>query len=92
VTLSSWNMAMMCLPTCFLRNEKLYTSSIRVRKTVARHIAWYKHNIHCQNDPITDSTAFTYLQLWSELLAPLVNMIKTGCKNRSALFILLIFH
>jgi len=32
------------------------------------------------------------VQLWSELLAPLINMIKHGCKNKSALFILLIFH
>jgi len=33
-------------------------------------------------------------QLWpdSELMAPLVNMIKNGCKNTSALFIFLIFH
>ncbi len=32
-----------------------------------------------------------FIQTWSELLAPLVNMIKEGCKNESAL-ILLIFY
>ncbi len=29
-------------------------------------------------------------QSWSELLAPLVNMIKEGCENESALLIILI--
>ncbi len=33
-----------------------------------------------------------YVQSWSELLAPLVNMIKEGCENESALLILLIFY
>ncbi len=33
-----------------------------------------------------------YIQSWSKLLAPLVNMIKEGCENDSALLILLIFY
>ncbi len=33
-----------------------------------------------------------YIHTWSELLAPLVNMIKEGCENLSALLILLIFY
>jgi len=32
-----------------------------------------------------------YIELWSELMAPLVNMIKNVCK-KYALFILFIFH
>ncbi len=32
------------------------------------------------------------LQSWSKISAPLVNMIKEGCENESALLILLIFH
>ncbi len=36
---------------------------------------------------------FIFLRnLWSELLVPLVNMIKEGCENKSALFIHLIFN
>ncbi len=35
---------------------------------------------------------YIYVQSWSELLAPLVNMIKEGCENESALLILLIFY
>ncbi len=33
-----------------------------------------------------------HVQSWSELLAPLVNMIKEGSENKSALLILLIFY
>ncbi len=33
-----------------------------------------------------------YLDSWSELLTPLLNMIKEGCENESALLILLIFY
>ncbi len=33
-----------------------------------------------------------YIQSWSELLAPLVNMIKEGSENKPALLILLIFY
>ncbi len=33
-----------------------------------------------------------YIQTWLELLAPLVNMIKRGYENQSALLILLIFY
>ncbi len=32
------------------------------------------------------------IYMWSELLAPLVNMIKEGCENQSALLIVLIFY
>ncbi len=32
------------------------------------------------------------IQTWSELLAPLVNMIKEGSENKPALLILLIFY
>ncbi len=32
------------------------------------------------------------IQSWSELLAPLVNMIKGGAENKPALLILLIFY
>ncbi len=32
-----------------------------------------------------------HVQSWSELLAPLVNMIKEGSENKPALLILLIF-
>ncbi len=39
-----------------------------------------------------DNEASRYIQSWSELLAPLVNMIKEGCENLSALLILLIFY
>ncbi len=33
-----------------------------------------------------------FLDTWSELLVPLVNMIKEGCENKSALLIHLIFY
>ncbi len=33
-----------------------------------------------------------YVHMWSELLLPLVNMIKEGCENKYALLILLIFY
>ncbi len=33
-----------------------------------------------------------YLYSWPKILAPLVNMIKEGCENLSALLILFIFH
>ncbi len=33
-----------------------------------------------------------FIQSWSELLAPLVNMIKEGSENKPALLILLIFY
>ncbi len=33
-----------------------------------------------------------HVQPWSELLAPLVNVIKGGCENVSALLILLILY
>ncbi len=32
------------------------------------------------------------LQSWSELMAPLVNMIKEGSENKPALLIILIFY
>ncbi len=35
---------------------------------------------------------YTYIQSWPKLSAPLVNMIKGGCENESALLILLIFY
>ncbi len=31
------------------------------------------------------------LHMWSDLLVPLLNMIKEGCENKPALLILLIF-
>ncbi len=34
----------------------------------------------------------TYIQSWPNISAPLVNMIKEGCENESALLILLIFY
>ncbi len=34
---------------------------------------------------------YIHTQSWSELLAPLINMIKEGCENVFALLILLIF-
>ncbi len=33
-----------------------------------------------------------YIQSWPKISAPLVNMIKEGCENESALLILLIFY
>ncbi len=33
-----------------------------------------------------------YKHTWSELLVPLVNMIKEGCEYKSALLILFIFY
>ncbi len=33
-----------------------------------------------------------HIQWWSELLAPLANMIKEGCENESALLIIFIFY
>ncbi len=33
-----------------------------------------------------------YVQSWAKISAPLVNMIKEGCENESALLILLIFY
>ncbi len=33
-----------------------------------------------------------YIQSWPKISAPLVNMIKEGCENKSALLILLIFY
>ncbi len=35
---------------------------------------------------------YKQLQSWSELLAPLLNMIKEGSENKPALFIILIFY
>ncbi len=35
---------------------------------------------------------FIYIQCPPLILAPLINMSKGGCENKSALFILLIFH
>ncbi len=35
---------------------------------------------------------YIHIQSWSELLAPLVNMIKEGSENKPALLILLIFY
>ncbi len=35
---------------------------------------------------------YIYTQSWSELLEPLVNMIKEGSENKPALLILLIFY
>ncbi len=35
---------------------------------------------------------YTYIQCPPLILAPLINMSKGGCENKSALFILLIFH
>ncbi len=34
---------------------------------------------------------YVYIQTWSELLSHLVNMIKEGSENKSALLILLLF-
>ncbi len=45
---------------------------------------------HRYTDTQTDRQ--TDRQTWSELLAPLVNMIKEGCENESALLIRLIFY
>ncbi len=35
---------------------------------------------------------YIYIQSWSELLAPMVNIINEGCENESALLIRLIFY
>ncbi len=35
---------------------------------------------------------YVYIQCPPLILAPLINMSKGGCENKSALFILLIFH
>ncbi len=35
---------------------------------------------------------YMYVQLWPKISASLVNMIKEGCENVSALLILLIFY
>ncbi len=55
----------------------------------------YKCKSHsCQIDDSSVSVSPTHnvIQTWSELLAPLVNMIKEGCENESASLILLIFY
>ncbi len=44
--------------------------------------------IHSFILPITNQDTHT----WSELLAPLVNMIKEGCENKPALLIILVFY
>ncbi len=35
---------------------------------------------------------YIYIHTWSELMVPMVNMIKEGCENKSALLILLNFY
>jgi len=35
----------------YLGYEKLHTPSIRVKRTVAKHITCQKHSFHCNNDP-----------------------------------------
>ncbi len=42
--------------------------------------------------PNTATNIYSYIQLWSELLTPLINIIKEGCENKSTFFILLIIH
>ncbi len=40
----------------------------------------------------TRNKNYIYIQCPPLILAPLINMSKGGCENKSALFILLIFH
>jgi len=42
--------------------------------------------------PTNVKTKHIYIQSWPKISAPLVNMIKEGCENESALLILLIFY
>ncbi len=46
---------------------------------------------HLQQVTCTAAYATKYIQSWPKILAPLVNMIKGGCENLSALLILLSF-
>ncbi len=50
-----------------------------------------KHNIFFWNI-YTCMCVCIYIQSWSKLLAPLVNMIKEGSENKPALLIILIFY
>ncbi len=48
-------------------------------------------NLRLLNTFIKFATVVMQLHMWSELLVPLLNMIKEGCENKPALLILLIF-
>ncbi len=62
---------------------RYYTSSERVQNL------WVKTKAKKKQKRVLTNVN---IQTWSELLAPLVNMIKEGCENLSALLILLIFY
>ncbi len=53
-----------------------------------------EHESHCQslNQPSNCCTRLWNIQSWPKISAPLVNMIKEGCENESALLILLIYY
>ncbi len=46
-----------------------------------------KEKVKVKKDSYILHPCHSYIQTWSELLAPLVNMIKEGCENESALLI-----
>ncbi len=46
----------------------------------------------CKKNVQTGCTRYVHIQCPPLILAPLINMSKGGCENKSALFILLIFH
>ncbi len=48
--------------------------------------------MHAHTHTHTHTYTHIYIHTWSELLVPLVNMIKEGCENKCALLILLIFY
>ncbi len=44
-----------------LRNEKLHTASVWVKIIIAKHTTSRKHQNHCNNHPVLDSSVFAYL-------------------------------
>ncbi len=48
-------------------------------------------NLRLLNTFIKFATVVMQLHMWSELLVPLLNMIKEGCENKPALLILIFF-
>ncbi len=69
------------LQCCHMKRYKIFTKMWEVYSLLwDTYIYIYTH-----------THTHTHIQLWSELLAPLVNMIKEGSENKPALLILLIF-
>ncbi len=90
-------------PFCFTKGSlwrKNVLQIIKKREFFKEHLTeWFFHGVAVKNLLSTFTFKSVYycrekkkIYTWSELLVPLVNMIKEGCGNKSALLILLIFY